>query len=100
MIPELRRLPADHSTSNGCTLSVGLDSIHDDLTPACSPTHSPVLGHRNRTMSVSNPEPVIKLVAEGLIRKAESMGELLEDRLLVSMLGDARGIIDPPYEGT
>ncbi len=96
MMPELKRLP--NSSSNGGGKLAVAEVNHDDLTPSSSPTSSPTMDRRMRTMSISNPEPVIKLVAEGLMRKAEAMEELLEDKLLTSMLEDARGIVEPSYE--
>ena len=103
MIPDLKRLPPDQqpiSNGLGDSLSVAVDTNNDDLTPSSSPTHSPTFERRSRTVSMSNPEPVIRLVAEGLVRKAEDMKELLDDRLLASVLEDGRGIVDPPCDGT
>ena len=40
----------------------------DDLTPTSSPV-LPQRGHRQRLVSVSNPEPVMKLVVDGFMRK-------------------------------
>jgi len=102
MIPDLKRLPPERQpVSNGLgdNLSIVMEANHDDLTPSASPTHSPTLDRRSRTMSMSNPEPVIRLVAEGLVRKAKDMMEMLEDRLLASVLEDGRGIVDPPCDG-
>ncbi len=95
-MPELKRLP--NSSSNGGGKLAVAEVNQDDLTPSSSPTSSPTMDRRMRTMSISNPEPVIKLVAEGLMRKAEAMEELLEDKLLTSMLEDAREIVEPSYE--
>ena len=83
-------------TSRGLSLPEG---FHDDLTPSSSPTNSPRLTQRSRIMSVSNPEPVIRLVAEGLVRKGEAMEQMLEDRLLCSVLEDADGIVKPDHKG-
>lgn len=102
MTPEMRHSPSRHSLPNGGNTSLGFgisDGVNDDLTPAGSPTNSPILGHRSRMVSMSNPEPVIMLVAEGLIRKGKSMEELLEDRLLISVLEDADGIVKPDHKG-
>ncbi len=110
MIPQLRHTPGGggggipnggSGPSHPTTLGLGLpDAIVDDLTPAGSPTHSPILPHRTRLLSVSNPEPVIKIIAEGLIRKGEAMAEMLEDNLLISVLEDADGIVKPNHKGT
>ena len=97
MTSELKQ-PVANSTAPNRGLSLP-EGFQDDLTPASSPTSSPRLSHRMRTMSVSNPEPVIRLVAEGLIRKGESMQEMLEDRLLISVLEDADGIVKPDHKG-
>lgn len=43
----------------------------DDLTPTSSPV-LPQRSHRQRLVSVSNPEPLIKLVVDGLMRKVET----------------------------
>ena len=75
------------------------DTPQDDLTPVGSPVGSPILGHRSRLQSVSNPAPVICMVAQGLVQKADSMLELLEDRLLTSTLEDAEGIVKPDHKG-
>ena len=102
LIPELRPSspgPA-HSTPNGdLKLNPDSSSLSDDLTPAASPCSSPILGHRTRLISVSNPEPMIQLVAEGLLRKGVAMQEMLEDRLLISTLEDADGITKMDYKG-
>lgn len=86
-----------HSTPNG-GLKLPPD-LADDLTPAGSPCSSPIMGHRSRFVSVSNPEPMIRLVAEGLLRKGVAMEEMLEDRLLISTLEDADGIVKTDYRG-
>ena len=49
----------------------------DDLTPSSSPVlrrHN----HRQRLVSVSNPEPVIKLMVEGFVRKVERDTDCIE----------------------
>ena len=70
-----------------------------DLTPSASPTSSPMVGQRHRCVSVSNPEPVIRMVAEGLIQKGRDLEEFLEDKLLISVLDDADGLVKPGYRG-
>lgn len=91
-------LPTPNASGPARGLSLP-EGFQDDLTPNSSPSNSPRLPHRGRMMSVSNPEPVIRLVAEGLIRKGESMQEMLEDRLLASVLEDADGIVQPDHKG-
>lgn len=88
MIPDLRKSPTHSIPNGGNSLN-----LTDDLTPAVSPSQSPILGHRSRTMSVSNPEPMIRLLGEGLIRKGTAMEGFLEDKLLCSILEDADGIV-------
>lgn len=98
MTAELR-IPGPTANGSGPARGLSLpEGFQDDLTPTSSPTNSPRLT-RTRIMSVSNPEPVIRLVAEGLIRKGDSMQEMLEDRLLASVLEDADGIVKPDHKG-
>ena len=107
MIPQLRHASSSDGSGgipnggSGHTHPHGLgvpEALQDDLTPVGSPTNSPVQ-HRRRLLSVSNPEPVIKLIAEGLIRKGKAMVEMLDDRLLISILEDADGIVKPNHKG-
>ena len=70
-------------------------SLNDDLTP----TASPVLSARHRIISISNPEPVLKLVVEGLLQKSSSLLESLEDKLLQSVLEESNSILVPTGKG-
>lgn len=62
--------PAVSHTDFNDSLSV-TPHLNDDLTPSSSPV-LPRHSRRQRLVSVSNPEPVIKLMVEGLVRKVEA----------------------------
>ena len=98
--------PPSSSQQNGginiseLSLSSSLaSSLGDDLTPNITPTASPVLSARHRIISISNPEPVLKLVVEGLLQKSTSLLESLEDKLLQSILEESNGILVPTGKG-
>lgn len=84
---------------NGNHLILGIpETTVGDLTPEGSPSNSPMMGRRVRNESISNPEPVIKMVAEALIRKGMALEVHLEDRQLISILEDAKGAVEPTYQ--
>ena len=91
MIPALHKLKKQLLTPNVVEVS--------DLTPMTSPANSPIsFRRRSRIKSVSNPEPVIRLVAEALVMKSIAMEEFLGDEGLLGFLKDAEGIVEPAYQ--
>lgn len=91
--PPLQNGVASHS------LAVPQDALsQNDLTPNVTPTSSPTI-HRKRIISISNPEPVIKLVAEGLGQKVEALISYLNDKLLLSVLEDSDDLLKTTSRG-
>lgn len=70
----------------------------DDLTPLNTPPSSPNPSRR-RLISVSNPEPMIKLMVQGILQKVETFLEYLEDRLLLSVVEECNGIVKATVQG-
>ena len=70
----------------------------DDLTPLNTPPSSPLF-NRRRVVSVSNPEPIIKLMVQGILQKVESFLEYLEDKLLLSVVEECDGIVKTTTRG-
>ena len=70
----------------------------DDLTPVHTPTNSPST-IRKRIVSVSNPEPVIKLLVQGVLQKVGSFLEYLDDKLLLSVVEECDGIVKTTAQG-
>ena len=71
----------------------------DDLTPVHTPTNSPSTVRKQRVMSVSNPEPMIKLMIQGVLQKVESFLGFLEDKLLLSVVEECDGILKITAQG-
>lgn len=90
MIDELHPVPAHPMLSNGPVANGDVD----DLTP----TNSPRLT-RKRVVSVSNPEPMIKLMVQGVVQKVESFVDYLDDRLLNSVVEECDGIVKTTAQG-
>ena len=98
MLKELHGAPS--SLHNGVP-SLGLpqdSSVYDDLTPNVTPTSSPTTSRR-RIVSISNPEPVIKLVAESLAQKVVALTSYLNDKLLLSVLEDSSDLLETTSRG-
>ena len=70
----------------------------DDLTPVHTPTNSPSTT-RKRVISVSNPEPMIKLMVQGVLQKVESFLSYLKDKLLLSVVEECDGIFKTTAQG-
>ena len=88
MVLELRSSnPVSNGVGLGPTLKVPA-VIHDDFTPTTSPTNSPTLP-RHRILSISNPAPVLKLVARGMVQKVCG-GEREREREGCEMRGGGR----------
>ena len=86
-------MPAHPMIPNG-HLDIPNGSEADDLTP----TNSPLL-NRKRMVSVSNPEPMIKLMVTGVLQKVDSFLGYLDDKLLLSVVEESNGILKTTAEG-
>ena len=97
MVLELRSSnPVSNGVGLGPTLKVPA-VIHDDFTPTTSPTNSPTLP-RHRILSISNPAPVLKLVARGMVQKVCG-GEREREREGCEMRGGEGGREGGVYVG-
>ena len=93
MIQELHPTSGHQMIPNG-----GSRGDADDLTPVHTPTNSPSTA-RKRIISVSNPEPMIKLMVQGVLQKVESFLGFLEDKLLLSVMEECDGILKTTVQG-
>ena len=96
MSQELRPIPA-HQVPNGSLSVPSGDS--DDLTPVHTPTSSPLPTRRSRIVSVSNPEPMIRIMVQGIIQKVEAFLEYLDDRLLLSVVEECDKVVKTTIQG-
>ena len=87
-----------HPTSGHQMIPNGNRGDADDLTPVHTPTNSPSTT-RKRIVSVSNPEPMIKLMVQGVLQKVESFLDYLEDKLLLSVVEECDGILKTTAQG-
>ena len=87
-----------HPTSGHQMIPNGNRGDADDLTPVHTPTNSPSTV-RKRIVSVSNPEPMIKLMVQGVLQKVESFLEYLEDKLLLSVVEECDGLLKTTAQG-
>ena len=87
-----------HPTSGHQMIPNGTHGNDDDLTPVHTPTNSPST-IRKRVISVSNPEPMIKLMVQGVLQKVESFLEYLEDKLLLSVVEECDEILKTTAQG-
>ncbi len=92
--PSYRRDSMDSPKTNRSFLKVpGLPKLTAmDLTPASTP----ILRHR--LVSIGSPLPVVKLLADSLLSKVASLKQLLENKLLLSVLEEADHLM--PLTGT
>ena len=94
MIDELHPVPAHTMLPKGRLDIPNGGGEADDLTP----TNSPLL-NRRRVVSVSNPEPMIKLMVTGVLQKVETFLVYLDDRLLSSVVEECDGVVKTTAQG-